>query len=295
MDFQQVRRQLSAVASKARRLYLRPHYRASFYKKLDYRVVYWNRLVALKGIEDALYPELTKLQSRAQAIECGIDVPQLYAGPVDVEELDLASYGSDFVIKPDWGASSVGVLVLKRTGADKYVDAISGEVFDERKVREFYKETLAAGRRGRADQLVVEQSLAAGSYRPTEWKVFAFHGRVGLVQQMDRNGKKTAIKIYDAQGKDVGRIRRDHIFDPTLPKSIYFDQLVEAAEAISASIPTGFVRVDFFEVPEGIILGELSLIPGGDLFFKDGWDQRLGKMWDKANIEILATGSPLIP
>lgn len=273
----------------------RPQYQPSFYNKVDYRKHYWRDLVGRKGIEEPFFPEFTKLQSRAVAQAAKAKVPQLLDGPVSADVLQLDLYGDDFVVKPDWGASSVGVLVLHRSN-DRYVDSISGNSFDDESIRAFYNEILGPGKRGDPRQLLVEECLSYDGVRPDEWKVFAFHGRIGVVQQMKRVGREISIKLYDSRGRDLGQLRGDHKFDDALAVSPLFEEVIETAKRVSLQVPTGFIRVDFFDtVREGIVLGELCLIPGGDLFFRDGWDRRLGEMWDKGNVDVLAAGDALIP
>lgn len=274
----------------------RPLHTASFYRRLDYRRQYIRGIAAEYGRDSEVFPEYAKSRGRSVAVAAGVDVPKLLAGPIPLGELNLDEYGDNFVIKPDWGTSSRGVLVLRKVDRDSFRELISGKVLHRDEIRPAILEGMAITRRDSSDRILVEESIANGDLRPQEWKVFAFHGRVGLVQQMDRNADQTRMKFYSSTGEPLGRLRSDIVFAPELVPSPVFAEIIEAAEAISAAIPTGFVRVDLFEQEGGrILLGELCMGPGGDLLFKKGWDRKLGRMWDDADRRLIAKREPLIP
>lgn len=274
----------------------RPVYRPSFYRSQNYRRQYWRALAQQQGLENEIYPEFSKLRGRALAESAGVGVPRLLDGPVSAEDMKLETYGPGFVIKPDWGTSSRGVLVLQRTGENEYRDLMDGVTLNDAGVKTEVLRRMETSGRGRTDQLIVEESIADEDQRPDEWKIFAFYGEVGLIQQINRNMTPSVMHWYDAQGGDLGKVRTDVKFAPSLKPPTNLPGLLDAARTLSLAVPTGFVRVDLFERSNGeIALGELCLIPGGDIYFRKGWDRRLGKMWDAANVRLLSERKPLIP
>jgi hypothetical protein len=273
----------------------RPVFRSSFYRQLDYRKQYWAHLVRKKGLDTEIYPEYSKLRGRALGESVGVPSPPLLAGPVGVADLNLDAYGDSFVIKPNWGTASRGVLVLERKGRNEFHELIEDVHLSAEQLLEAVAQKVSTSGRGSATDLIVEKSMANGSLRPQEWKIFSFYGEIGLVQQMDRSGDTTSLKLYRPDGGDAGKLRSDVKFAPSLPQPGQLENLLEAARKISLAIPTGFVRVDLFEQGDSVVLGELCLIPGGDLYFRKGWDKRLGDMWNQANVRILQSQIPLIP
>lgn len=279
-----------------RNRFLRPSYQSSFFRSQDYRRRYWSELVKEKGLENEIYPEFSKTRGRKLAESVDIATPRLLAGPVSPADLRLDDYGDAFVIKPDWGTSTRGVLVLEKTGKDKYFELINGVSLNGKMVQGEAERRMSRTGRGRSDQLIVEESVADGTARPDEWKIFSFYGEIGIVQQINRNGDRPTMHWYDNNGEDLGKVRTDVKHSPSLKRPTNFSGLVEAAKTLSLALPTGFVRVDLFERATGqILFGELCLIPGGDIFFRKGWDRRLGKMWDEANTRLLSERKPLIP
>jgi hypothetical protein len=291
-----VRRHIQLRSAALRRRLTRPVHKPSFYTALDRRTEAWKRLVALHGTGSELYPEFAKLSLRGLAEAAGVAMPELLDGPVSTEELDFDRYGDSFVIKPNWGAASRGVMVLRRVGDDRYENLMDRSILTSSDVRARLAADVGASGRGSSEELVVEASVAVGGERPQEWKLFAFYGEIGLVQQNDRSHEVVHTKMYSGTWEDAGRIRTDRVLSSVLAPPADPQALIDAAVKISRQVPTGFMRVDLFESPGGgVVLGEVCLIPGGDLYFRKGLDRRLGQMWDEANVRLLEERRPLIP
>lgn len=275
--------------------FLRPIHRVSFFADLTRRYKLWTRLAHQVGLDTEVYPEYSKLSARALGESAGVAVPALLDGPIRADQLTLDEYGDRFVVKPNWGTGSRGVVVLERRGPDFYYNLMD----DTEVTGDEVLGIVAAGVRktgmGLIDDLIVEESLAVDGVRPIEWKVFVFYGEVGVIQANRRNATGVASKFFDASWNDVGRVRSDRIIDATIPVPGDPEAVIEAARAISLSVPTGFMRVDLFETPDGPVLGEVCLTPGGDLYYHRGLDRRLGQLWEDANLRILAERRPLIP
>ena len=254
-------------------------------------------MVELHGLENELYPEFGKLGARAIAESAGVETPLLLAGPISAAELEISEYGDEFVIKPNWGASSRGILVLRRKGEDSYVDLMSGALLNAEQIRERVSLDVRSSGRGSPSNLIVESSMARGDILPTDWKVYTFYGRVGLILQIDRSEPQSRSKFHSPDWKDLGRVRRDKNLDRGLPDPVEPDRILEAAIAISQMVPTGFLRVDLYEAPNagGVVFGELCLLPGGDQYYKRGLDRTLAGLWDDAEVRLMSERKPLIP
>ncbi|AZN30835.1 hypothetical protein EJO69_11370 [Flaviflexus salsibiostraticola] len=292
LEWRKMRRRMTERKNKV----TRPNFGPSFYQSLQYRRAYWSELVARHGMEDELYPENSKLSCRAIAHAADVRMPALLDGPVSASELRPLDYGEQFVIKPDWGASSRGVMVLRKQKDGSFVELISGDRLDHDEIAAEAEQRVVTSRRGSVNRLIVEESVADGDTRPMEWKIFSFHGEVGLVQQMARGAGDTEMRLYRPDGTSAGRLRKDVVINQDLPEPGNLSELLDIARRVSLEINSGFVRVDLFERINGeIIFGELSLIPGGDLYFGRDWDRHLGQMWFDAEVRILEKGVPIIP
>ncbi|EPR76646.1 teichuronopeptide biosynthesis [Leifsonia rubra CMS 76R] len=252
--------------------------------------------MALHGIEEELFPEFSKLSGRKVGEAAGVASPRLLDGPIGVTDLRLDEYGDDFVIKPNWGTSSRGVLVLHRESDSVFFSVIDGIRLGIDEVHSRLLRDIQRSGRGSTDDLVVEESMSVGGIPTQEWKVSTFYGQVGLIQQFERSEKGLLTKTYSPEWVDLGEVYRRRKVTQTLVPPAAPEKLMEAAIAISLQVPTGFLRVDLYETPDGgVVLGELCLIPGGDRYFRGGLDKKLGRMWEDANVRLLSDGKTLIP
>lgn len=64
-------------------------------------------------------------------------------------------------------------------------------------------------------------------------------------------------------------------------------EILNVARRVSAAVPSAFVRVDLYDTPKGVYLGELTFYPG-TFYYKNRKlmhpmeAERLGRMWDSA-------------
>lgn len=274
----------------------RPAHRTSFFAMLESRHRYWRALVARHGIDRELFPEFSKLSGRLVGDAAGVPSPRLLDGPISVANLRFEEYGADFVIKPNWGASSRGVLVLHREPDSVFVNLFDGARMNPDEVRARLIDDIHRSGRGSVNDLVVEESMAVGGVLAQEWKAFTFYGEVGLIQQNVRSDGEILSKFYSADWKEAGNVWKQRKAVSSLPLPLAPEKILEAAKAVSLHVPTGFIRVDLFETVDGdVILGELCLTPGGDRYYRGGLDRTLGRMWEEANVRLLSDGKTLIP
>ena len=234
----------------------------------------------------------TKSGSRAIALRSGVAVPALLRGPCPLDEIDWGSLPDRFVVKPDHGTASAGVLVLERQDG-RYLDLLTGRHLSEDECRDAI---LEGNRRSynSSKQVIVEESLAHDGRLPTAWKVFTFVDRVGLILGLRQSPEGTVYRAYSADGTDIGAIRWDlarSAQDLGLSRPA---ALVEAATSIAQSLNTPFVRVDLYDIPERrVIFGEFALRPGNSSELHRSVDRRLGQLWEESQGALLAKGLSL--
>lgn len=275
----------------------RPAHEPSFWARLRRRREIWTSLVELNGNDEEVFPEYSKLRARGLAEVSGVALPDLLDGPVHARDLRPNDYGSEFVIKPNWGTSSRGVLVLTRVQPDLYQDLVDDEILNADGVRAKAEHRVSISGRGKPDDLLVERSMAVGRARPQEWKIWVFGGIVGLIQQIDRASGHIRGRNFRSDWTPTGRIRPDRRETVTLPPPLKPDALLDAAIRVASHVPSGFVRVDLYEAYEtGVpVLGEVCLIPGGDLYLGKGLDRELGQLWNDADVRLLSRRELLVP
>ena len=62
--------------------------------------------------------------------------------------------------------------------------------------------------------------------------------------------------------------------------------MLEHARVFSKAVPLPFVRVDLYGTTKGIVMGEITLLPGGNQHYIPVQDARLGKMWEEAEMRL---------
>lgn len=129
-------------------------------------------------------------------------------------------------------------------------------------------------------RLIVEKFLTDKSGQLMDYKIFCFNGKAHFVQaNKGRDTKEHAQNFYDLNwnilpfGKDL-----KPRLDIEIEAPITLTKMKEIAEDLAGDFP--FVRVDFYEVEEKIIFGEMTFYPKSGLpdFTPKEYDKILGEL-----------------
>lgn len=130
-------------------------------------------------------------------------------------------------------------------------------------------------------KVLVEKMLFAGNGKPPEdYKFYVFDGEVRIIQ-LDSDRFVDHRQLYlDRQWQALPFKKECRPMETIPPKPARLEQLIEIAEAIGR--PFDFVRVDLFDIEEGIFFGETTFYPGaGDgVFQPEEWDGIIGSYWN---------------
>jgi len=133
----------------------------------------------------------------------------------------------------------------------------------------------AAGR-----QLLVEELLTgADGDVPADCKVFVFHGRATYIQiDGDRFGTRTQ-DFFDRDWVRLDLSGGPPGADRPAPRPARLDQILSMAERLSEG--SDFVRVDLFDLPDRLVVGELTSSPAGghSPFHPTHWNTVFGSHW----------------
>jgi len=129
-------------------------------------------------------------------------------------------------------------------------------------------------------RLVCEKYMEDESGGLMDYKFFCFNGNPKFVQANKGRGKKVhAQNFYDLDWK-LQPFGKDLIPIPEIeiPKPKSMEQMIEIAKDLA--IPFPYVRVDFYEVHEKIIFGELTFFPASGMpdFVPTDYDKIVGEM-----------------
>lgn len=202
----------------------------------------------------------------------------------------------EFVLKPTHGSGACVVVDRGAPAQARLPPAVHGWVYCRVRPEQALRTELhdiAAGwlsrRYGRGPnhewayghasrQLVVEELLRGpDGGPPDDVKLFVFHGRCRFVQ-LDRG--RFGVHTTDFLTRDgtpvdlTGGHPRGGLAAPAR-----LTELVELAERLADG--TDFVRVDLYDLPDRIVVGELTSSPaGGDSpFSSTAWEVEFGRTW----------------
>ena len=112
-----------------------------------------------------------------------------------------------------------------------------------------------------------------------DYKFFCFDGAVkGLYVASDRQTENLKIDFFDAEFNHL-KIRQSHENAKVTPeKPKHFDMMKRAAEQLSKGIP--HVRIDFYEIEDGILFGEMTFFSFSGMlpYQPEEWDKIFGDM-----------------
>lgn len=244
---------------------------------------------------DPVHPRrrlFSKLMNSALAASHGLRVAEPLAVWDRRIDIDLAGLPDAFVVKSSRGAGSRGVLPLHRVAPGRYERADGERMYSTEEVVE------QMGDRRLSGPFFAEELLrpSDGNPLPDDVKFYCCYGRVvhGMIRRVERHGDddSASFRYLDADGRDVAVSPREPSMQVRLPER--YDEMVQWAQLLSRVAPVPFLRVDLYPTVDGIVFGELTLLPGGDHGFIAEHEGRLGREWEAAQIRLeldLASGS----
>ncbi|WP_460748567.1 ATP-grasp fold amidoligase family protein [Myceligenerans cantabricum] len=242
--------------------------------------------------EESLDPRFALIQKlRGKALVQGLDValPAIYRTWAAIGEIELSGLPEAFVLKSAGGATSHGVLPLRREGA-AYRLISTDQVLGREDVVEHFRRKAAKGRT--LAPYFAEEFLTglSGSEILEDVKVYAFYGEIGqvLLRSVGSHGDATSVRYryVDENGADLGAISRWRLVDPAVPIPGSLPEMVEIARRLSRAAGVPFVRVDLYETDRGVVFGEFTPRPGGQQDYVPDHDRKLGEMWERARLRL---------
>lgn len=255
-----------------------------------YRELYEQRHQA-RSLDDVAQWQLPyKLRNYSLAQSHGFRTPKIYQVWEQPEHIDLAEVDAEeLVLKSDGGHSGRGVFVLRRTVSGWSSLDGSLQFHGQRPPEEVVEQLGEWHGPYFAEELL---KSTTGTAIPEDIKVYATYGKVLqiLLMQADAQGsldRKTFTRRYLApDGTDLGLITRAGTHNPDIPVPENLADIVQSAEHLSRAVGIPFVRVDLYQTPAGLVLGELTPTPGGRQRYTREHDQHMGREWVAAQIRL---------
>ncbi len=224
---------------------------------------------------------LQKLHNYELARSYGVATPRVIGRWERIEDVDWDGLPDRFVLKSNRGYSANGVLPLRRSGEGFRLIDGDRELLPDDVVAHF------AGAREVSGPYFAEELIpGTAEVLPDDVKIFAFYGTITdvMVRRVSQHGDlgSFSYRYVDAEGKDLGRVRTRAQHDSTIEVPRDLTAMCDVARVLSRAVPVPFVRVDLYQVPDGVMLGELTPLPGASGSFTTKHDRYLGAMYDDA-------------
>jgi len=222
-----------------------------------------------------------KWNARQFAERHGLRVPELYWHGRNLSRLDFGTLPERFVIRPVFGHSRKGVLVLC-DGVDLLSDAKMSR-------RDVLRASAGGAKRLLMGPVLVEEFVGEthpDARLPLEFKLHMFNERVGAVSRTERSSAngQTRVRFYSASWEPLPEISRRLPQADPVPAPSCLPELLRAGKRLGQAYGT-YVRVDFLVKGDMTVFGEFATTPGG------GWtafaEEYFGRLWQETFPEAL--------
>lgn len=123
-----------------------------------------------------------------------------------------------------------------------------------------------------------------------EIKVWAYYGEIGLAvlqHTEDYRVRTLQTRYVDEDGTDLGPISTEYVHRPDLPTPPLLAEVVEHSRRLSLAIRRPFVRLDFLDGGDRVLLDEITPLPIYHPLVPE-IDRALGERWERARGRIRA-------
>ena len=195
----------------------------------------------------------------------------------DISAVDWERIKLPVVVKPTHG-SGQGVFLEKPEDIDAFLASGACETWLKTRHHRINRE-WAYGQF--EPELIIETMLRSENDAPDDFRFFVFSGKVRLIEaRLRRNG--VAYEAYYAPSGE--RLDLKSGYFPPAPASVSLPPELSRMTSIAQAMAydTDFMRVDLYACEDRILVGELTLYPGGGLpgCVPAAWDEKLGAMWE---------------
>lgn len=216
-------------------------------------------------------------------------------------ELMKFNFPHEFVLKPAFASTSIGVMLLSRSNEDNFLDLLTHEEYSLQDIVEKCENISKRYFEGRGEvgTFLVEELLrdADGSTPPQDIRFYTFQGEIGMILKEDHmTGSAAKAMYFDGNFLPFSDVtlrysvaekakHLEEIIEARTPAN--WRELLSVAKRISVAVPSAFVRVDLYDTPGRVTLGEVTFFPG-TFYYRDrkimsaSEAERLGRMWDEA-------------
>jgi len=241
----------------------------TFTEKGNWRVLY-DRRDALKATGGKL-----EMKRYAATVAGALPMPRTVWSGTDVRELAGVELPERWVLKPNHRSN----LVHFGAGPVADVGALERRVRDEGWMDDHQLDRMGEWAYAFAQRtLLVEEAIGTDGMAPDDYKLFVFDGVPRMIQVDSSRFSGHRRRHYRPDWTPLPH-RSAFPLGPVTEPPARLGEMLEAAATLAAGFD--FMRVDLYDVEDGLYFGELTPYPGGGLsrFVPRDLDFELGSYW----------------
>ncbi|QQT69586.1 hypothetical protein I6I57_01215 [Brevibacterium casei] len=260
---------------------------------------YFERMQRRLDGKEPFVPGFLGAKNRVRQIAdlMGVRTPRILKSGSIAQLMD-GDLPNEFVLKPSFASTSLGVRLLRKT-RDGFRDLVTGDDHSREEIIGSANEinTRYFGE-GEGGDFFIEELLLdrQGNFPPDDIRVYSFQGEVGMVLMEQHLSSPAKAMYFDGDflpfpdvhlryGVADNQEHLEEIVEAKTPE--HWREILNVARRISCAMPTAFCRVDLYDTPNGVYLGEITFYPGTFItrtrkIMSQSEAERLGRIWGDA-------------
>ena len=249
----------------------------TFNEKIQWLKIYYNHKDLSKIV--CKYHFKKYIEER---VGSGYTVP-LYGVYKKVEEIDWDSLPNAFVLKSNCSSDGNYIEIIKDKSKIN-VNELREKMREWLRPENLLINSFCRAYYGVKPLIIAEQYIEQLDCQLYDYKFFCFNGNAKFAYVATNHWGEYEISVYDLSWNKMDVNYGNHSQnDVSKPKRL--DEMIEISNSLAKEFP--FVRVDFFETEDKLLLSELTFYPGGGFhdLKPDGVNYEWGKLLDLPIIE----------
>lgn len=152
---------------------------------------------------------------------------------------------------------------------------------------DFYLVSRERNYRALEHKVIVEEIVTSNGAFPEDYKFFCFNGVPTVLSVNTSRGNGMRINYFSPNWRELLIERRDYPRAPmTIPEPTHLGRMLSMARELSAGFP--FIRVDFYQTADRVLVGELTNLPDAAhlRFTSHALDLKFGALFEDPSIDV---------
>ena len=246
--------------------------------------IYWLQMYSDTSLW-TLCADKYRVRRYVESKGCGAYLNKLYGMWEDVDDINWESLPNSFVLK--WNNGSGQVILVK--------DKTKLDIEATKKVLRSWLQSNYGYEGAQLHYLRIKSCIIAEEYLVNtkeedkslvDYKLWCFHGSPSFFLVVyDRKGENYKLSAFDLEWNNISEkiFNKDsiHYSGDDFPKPKSFNEMIDVATKLSQDFVE--VRVDFYEITEKPIFGELTFTTGYGYYSQDFY-RELGQLIDLTQV-----------